>query len=569
MELGLSGLASGFDWRSFIDQLMEVERAPQKALRNEQTRIQERNNAYRSLQTELQVLQNRLKDLLNPDLYAARRTAVGDANLLKAEAGTAAAPGLYTIEILQRATAARWVGVANVGAALSPSGDVSSLTLANAPFATAVTAGTFTVNGKQVSVETTDTLQDVFDKIAAATGGQVTAGYDAVSDRIILTSSSEIVLGSASDTSNFLQVARLYNNGTSTVASAGALGTVRLDATLAHANFATPVTDGGSGAGEFRINGVSITYNATTDTLATVLERINQSSAGVYATYDALSDRIVLTNKSTGDIGIALEDVTGNFLAAAGLTGGSLQHGQNLLFRVNGGDTLTSTSNIISEASSGLTGLTLTALGEGTTTVTVERDTDPVKQAIQQFLEAYNKVQTLLDDYTSSTTDANGVVTAGVLAGESDANEIASRLRNLVYQQVSGFAPVADHLADLGITTSGEDNQLRLSDEAALDNLLRNDPGAVQRLLTDESRGVAVRLQAYVDRLVGDDGTLIQKQTTLARQSSDIDAQIEEMERLVQANRQRMIEAFTAMEQAQAQINQQLQYLLRTFGQGS
>jgi flagellar hook-associated protein 2 len=569
MELGLSGLASGFDWRSFIDQLMEVERAPQKALRNEQTRIQERNNAYRSLQTELQVLQNRLKDLLNPDLYAARRTAVGDANLLKAEAGTAAAPGLYTIEILQRATAARWVGVANVGAALSPSGDVSSLTLANAPFATAVTAGTFTVNGKQVSVETTDTLQDVFDKIAAATGGQVTAGYDAVSDRIILTSSSEIVLGSASDTSNFLQVARLYNNGTSTVASAGALGAVRLDATLAHANFATPITDGGSGTGEFRINGVSITYNATTDTLATVLERINQSSAGVYATYDALSDRIVLTNKSTGDIGIALEDVTGNFLAAAGLTGGSLQRGQNLLFRVNGGDTLTSTSNTISATSSGLAGLTLTALGEGTTTVTVERDTDPVKQAIRRFLEAYNKVQALLDDYTSSTTDANGVVRAGVLAGESDANEIASRLRNLVYQQVSGFAPVADHLADLGITTSGEDNKLRLSDEAALDNLLRNDPGAVQRLLTDESRGVAVRLQAYLERLVGDDGTLIRKQTTLARQSSDIDAQIREMERLVQANRQRMIEAFTAMEQAQARINQQLQYLLRTFGQGS
>jgi flagellar hook-associated protein 2 len=418
-------------------------------------------------------------------------------------------------------------------------------------------------------VETTDTLQDVFDKIAAATGGQVTAGYDAVSDRIILTSSSEIVLGSASDTSNFLQVARLYNNGTSTVASAGALGAVRLDATLAHANFATPITDGGSGTGEFRINGVSITYNATTDTLATVLERINQSSAGVYATYDALSDRIVLTNKSTGDIGIALEDVTGNFLAAAGLTGGSLQRGQNLLFRVNGGDTLTSTSNTISATSSGLAGLTLTALGEGTTTVTVERDTDPVKQAIRRFLEAYNKVQALLDDYTSSTTDANGVVRAGVLAGESDANEIASRLRNLVYQQVSGFAPVADHLADLGITTSGEDNKLRLSDEAALDNLLRNDPGAVQRLLTDESRGVAVRLQAYLERLVGDDGTLIRKQTTLARQSSDIDAQIREMERLVQANRQRMIEAFTAMEQAQARINQQLQYLLRTFGQGS
>ena len=39
------------------------------------------------------------------------------------------------------------------------------------------------------------------------------------------------------------------------------------------------------------------------------------------------------------------------------------------------------------------------------------------------------------------------------------------------------------------------------------------------------------------------------------------------MERIVQATRQRMIESFTAMETAQARINQQLQFLLRTFAQ--
>jgi len=569
MDLGLSGLASGFDWRSFIDQLIEVERAPQKALRNEQTRIQERNNAYRSLETELKVLQNRLGDLLKPDLYTSRKTSVADTNVLTAEAASSAAPGTYTIEIIQRATAARWQGTADVGAALSPSGDVSSLTLASAPFATAVTAGTFTVNGKQVSIETTDTLQAVFDKIAAATGGQVTASYDAATDRITLSSGSEIVLGSASDTSNFLQVARLYNNGTGTVTSAGSLGALQINATLSNANFATAVTDGGSGAGEFRINGVSITYNASTDTLAAVLDRINQSAAGVYATYDALGDRIVLTNKSTGDLGIALEDVTGNFLAAAGLTTGTLQRGQNLQFKVNGGDTLVSTSNTITEASSGIAGLTLTALTEGTTTVTVEQDTDKVKSTIQSFLEAYNKVQSMLDDYTSSTTDSKGVVSAGVLAGESDANEIASRLRALAYQQVSGLSSVADHLADLGITTSGEDNELTLSDESALDELLRNNLAAVQQLFTGEGVGLAVRLNDYVEQLVGEDGTLIQKQANLARQSSDIDEQIAEMERLLEQNRQRMIEQFTAMEQAQARINQQLQYLLQAFGQGA
>ncbi|MGA4580097.1 flagellar filament capping protein FliD [Limisphaera sp. VF-2] len=567
MELGLSGLASGFDWRTFIDQLMEVERAPQKALRSEQNRILERANAYRSLQTELEVLQNRLKTLLDAGLYASRTAQVADSTVLTARAGAGAAPGSYSVEILQLATASRLQGTANAGAPLSATADVSGLVLANAPFATAVTAGTITINGHQIAIETSDTLQAVFDKISAATGGAVTASYDPTTDRIQLSSASEIVLGSANDTSNFLQVARLYNNGTGTVISAGALGALRLNATLASANFATPVTDGGSGTGEFKINGVSITYSATADTLATVLERINNSAAGVYASYDALNDRIVLTNKTTGDLGIALEDVTGSFLAAAGLSSGNLQRGQNLLYRVNGGDPLVSTSNTITEASSGLSGLTLNALQTGTTTVTVTTDTEAIKSAIKQFLEAYNRVQSLLDNYTSSTTDAKGVVTAGVLAGESDANEIASRLRNLAFSPVSGLSSIADHLADLGISSSGNDNQLKLSDESALDQLLQNNLGAVRALFADESVGVATRLNAYLDRLIGDDGTLIQKQTGLNRQSTAIDQQIADMERIVQATRQRMIESFTAMETAQARINQQLQYLLRTFAQ--
>ncbi|MCS7089649.1 MAG: flagellar filament capping protein FliD [Verrucomicrobiota bacterium] len=567
MELGLSGLASGFDWRGFIDQLMEVERAPQKALRTEQSRIRERNNAYRSLQTELEVLRNRLRELRDPNLYAARRAQVSETSVATARAGTGTAPGTYAVEILQMATTARWQGVANVGAALAASGDLSALTLAAAPFATPVTAGIFTINGRQIEVNTSDTLQTVFDKIAAATEGQVTASYEAATDRILLTSESELVLGSARDTSNFLQVARLYNNGTGTVASAGPLGTVQGQRPLASANFAIPVDDGGAGAGEFRINGVAIRYNASSDSLVIVLERINQSEAGVYATYDPLSDRIVLANKTTGDVGISLEDVTGNFLTAAGLIGGSLQRGQNLLYRINGGEVLVSHANTITESSSGIAGLTLTALQTGSTTVTVETDTDRIKSALNGFLEAYNRVQALLENYTASSTDSKGGVTAGVLAGDGDANEIASRLRTLVYRPLPGFSSLADHLADLGITTSGQDNRLSLSDSVRLDRLLRENLAAVQRLLADEQAGLLTQLDAYLERLIGEDGSLLRKQASLGRQTTDIDNQIADMERLVQATRQRMIESFTAMETAQARLNQQLQYLLRSFGQ--
>jgi flagellar hook-associated protein 2 len=566
MELGLSGLASGFDWRTLVDQLAEVERAPQRRLLSEQDTLNQRNNAYGSIKTQLGVLLNRVKDLASADLFDSRITKLGDDTVATASAGTTAAAGSYTFTFTQLATQAEWRGTTNIGAALSATDDVSGVTLSSAGFAATVTAGTFTVNGQQVTIATTDTLQGVFDKISTATGGAVTASYTAATDKITLSSGSAIVLGSATDTSNFLEVAKLYNNGNGTVASASTLGAVRSTAALASSNLATAVTDGGAGAGAFKINGVSISFNATTDSLANVLKRINDSSAGVTAFYDSANDRVVLRNKNTGDVGIAVQDVTGNFLAATGLSGGSLERGKNLLYSINSGPQLTSVSNTITEASSGIAGLTVTALKEDTTTVEVASDTAKIRTAITAFLEEYNKSQSLIDSHTASTTDAKGKVTAGILAGEPDAFTLAARLRGATYTQVTGLSGAFDHLADLGIDSNGTDNNLELADGTTLDEALANNLSDVRSLFTDATKGLAVDLESYLDGVVGEEGSLVDKQDNLTKAAGDIDTQISDLERQVEANRQRLIDSFVAMERAQAQINQQLQFLLQRFG---
>jgi flagellar hook-associated protein 2 len=105
---------------------------------------------------------------------------------------------------------------------------------------------------------------------------------------------------------------------------------VKLSAALTDSNLSTAVTDGGAGAGMFRINGVEISFSEA-DSMSAVIQRINDSAAGVQASYDTLNDHMVLTNRVTGDLGIGLEDVTGNFLAATGLSGGSLERGRDLL----------------------------------------------------------------------------------------------------------------------------------------------------------------------------------------------------------------------------------------------
>ena len=569
MGYSISGLASGFDWQSFVDQMVDVERAPQTTMKSEQTAIDERNNAFGSVKTQLSVLQSRIKTLNDPSLFNSRQASVADSSVASATASSGTTTGSYTFNISQLATCAEQQGTANIGARLSASSDVSGLTLADAGFSTAVSAGVFTINGQRVTIATTDTLQGVFDKINTATSGAVSGAYDPGTDKITLTGTGSIVLGSVTDTSNFLEVAKLYNTGTGSVSSTSALGGAKLSATLDGSNLSTAISDGGAGAGEFKINGVSISFAASTDTMSDVLARINDSAAGVTASYDSVNDRFVLRNKTTGDTGVAMEDVTGNFLGATGLSGGTLQRGNNLKYTVNGGSELISASNTISEASSGIAGLKVTAIEEGTTQVTVTSDAAKIKAAISGFLDAYNECQSLIDTQISSTTDAKGKVTAGTLASDSDATDVATRLRSLAFSQVSGLSGTIKQLADLGIDSNGNDNKLELGDSTKLDEALANNLSAVRDLFTDETNGVAARLNDYLDDTIGDDGTLVKRMDALTKESSTIDTQITEQEKQVQARKEQLTASFVAMEEAQQKINQQLSYLEKYFGASS
>jgi flagellar hook-associated protein 2 len=123
------------------------------------------------------------------------------------------AAGKYT------ATSTSAIGGINVGATLNTS--------QNAGFATAVTAGKFSINGVTFTVDpATNNLNDMLKQINASSAG-VFATYDSANDRVLLTAKSSgpqgITLGSSADTSNFLQAVGFLSNATSPNAlSAGA-----------------------------------------------------------------------------------------------------------------------------------------------------------------------------------------------------------------------------------------------------------------------------------------------------------------------------------------------------------
>jgi flagellar hook-associated protein 2 len=551
--------------------LANAERAPETQWQQKQTAINAQNSAFDTIKDDLADLQADIQALQDSTLYSGVTAQSSNSDVATATAATGAAPGAYSFNISQLATSAKINGLAGISSVISPDGDLSAVTLGTAGFSTPITAGSFSINGAQVTVATTDSLQQVFDKISAATNGNVTASYDATTDGITLASgdNSEIILGSAADTSNFLQVAQLYNNGTGSVTSASALGTVQLGGSMSAADLATAITDGGSGAGQFTINGVAINYDASSDSIQNVLDRINNSAAGVTAAYDPVNDRFTLTNKTTGDTGIAMQDVTGNFLAATGLSGGTLQHGQNLLYTLNGGSQqLVSQSNTITQASSGIKGISVTAAQTGAVTVTASNDTSKISTAIQQFVTDYNSVQNAIASQQIVTTSSANKVTPGVLTGDQTANGIASSLRSLVTASVPGLSGALNMLSNFGIQTNGQDNTLAV-DTDALNSALSGNLNNVQTLFTDSTSGLGTLINNYLNATIGDDGTLTNHQASLTQQSSDITTQISNLENKITADTQLWTAEFQAMEQAQSQANQQLTYLSQQITNGT
>jgi len=578
-NLAITGLASGLDWATIVTELASAERAPETQWEAEQTTISAQQSAYSTISSDLSAFQLDAETLMDPSFFNSVTAASTNPMVASAEAsGTAI--GSYTFNITQLATAAQLNGATYVSQVLDPGGDPGTVTIGSASFSTPVTAGTFTVDGAQVTIATTDSLQDVFNAIAKATNNQVSASYSATTDKISLTSSngSSITLGSSADSSNFLQVAQLYNdNGSGTentgsITSTAALGRVNTSGVMSGADLNTPISDGGNGKGEFIINGVTFNFNASTDTIQDILDNINQSTAGVSAAYDSINNRFVLTNTTTGDVGIAMQDVTGNFLNATGLSGGTLSHGKNLLYTLNGSaQPIVSQSNTISSASSGITGLSVTAAAKGSTTVSVGMDTATISNTIQQFVSDYNTLQTYIGTEQAVTTGSTGSVTPGTLTGDETTTDIGSSLRSWMasVENIPGTSGTVTQLADLGFTSNGSNNTLSTSDSSTIASLLNTNLSDVEALFSNSTSGLATRINSFITSTLGANGTLPTRTADLTQQNTDITTQISNLEAKITSDTNSWDSEFQAMETAEAQTNQELTYLSQGVSNGS
>lgn len=491
----ISGFFSSFDTEAVISQLVQIRQIPLQRLDVQSAIADARKAAIEDLATKFGALRNRVTNLTSA-FSVSGKTATASSTAVSASAGPTASVGSFTVDVLKVAT-----GTSATGGAIS-AGVTSTAILDDAGLATAVTDGSFTINGVSIAVDpAVDTLDDVMARINASAAGVTAMLQNDANGRpnlVRLTSGSAIALGAGGDTSNFLSAMNLIAApGTTTRESTRGIARLNPTDTMADASWA----GGAPAAGDqsFAINGVTINYNTANDSLSDVLTRINASTAGVRARYDPVTDAVSIEQNQTGSIAIQLaDDAGGDFLAKTGLLAAAQQTGQNAEYSVNGGTTQYSSTNTVSPlAGVSMTLATETAPGSPAT-VTVGQDATAALTAVRNFVTDFNAVMAALQSVTFADGSAENNQ-SGLLSGDSSIRQLASRLRGSVIGAAQNLDGAYDTLAQAGISFGaigsavGTTNTLQL-DEAKFRTALETNPTAIQSLFSTISFGASLEV---------------------------------------------------------------------------
>ncbi|MEZ4502236.1 MAG: flagellar filament capping protein FliD [Dehalococcoidia bacterium] len=247
------GFASGLDTASIVDALTAARRRPIDLALARVAEMTNKQKALQQINSSLANLLSSLDPLRQATTVSARRASLVNADdslKLGVSASSSAAIQSFTVDIDKLASATKVNGTAAIGQAVS-----QVLAMDEAGFANVPTAGTFTINGTKFTIpEPTFT----------------------------------------------------------TMVSSGAVGAGVVDpsVTLDLAGLTLPPDPTGS----FDINGISISYDVSTDSLNTIITRINTSSAGVTASFDEGTNQLTLTRNDDGPTAITVSDTSGNFL---------------------------------------------------------------------------------------------------------------------------------------------------------------------------------------------------------------------------------------------------------------
>lgn len=286
----------------------------------------------------------------------------------------------------------------------------------------------------------------------------------------------------------------------------------------------------------------SIAINASNNTLSGIRDAINQANAGVRASIVKTQEgyRLVLVSEKAGtENAIAVSaELSGGEAEFLGWT--EIQAAQNA--RVLLGETnplvYEGSSNVITDF---IPGMTLNLKDTGNVTVTVSRDLDSVRENILNLVNAIKDFLQFVKDNASYNVEAK---VAGALLGETTLLRVTAELTRRLTARVT--ASRLQSVMSIGISIDRYGNLT--VDEGRLMQALETDLEAVQELFAG-SGGIAKSLNEYL-KFVTDpyEGMMSSTQKLYEKVIKDLDERIAVMEERLEAQKERWLKQFAALE---------------------
>ncbi len=304
------------------------------------------------------------------------------------------------------------------------------------------------------------------------------------------------------------------------------------------------------------------------DTLADIAGKINGSNAGVTATIlsDASGERLLLRSAGTGEAAgyrLSVHDADNNHGDAAGLSrlvnGMSTEYGNNARATVNGVP-VSSATNAFADTVAGVT-FTASKVTTEPVTITVAKDTSAVKKNIEDFVAAYNAVNSALN---ASTKYDKETQTSALLQGDSTVVALQNTLRQAM-QTVTGSGALRN-LSAVGVISAGGLGAGNVSPDGSLVldatkfNKAMEDPDAVKTFFrgadgASVQDGFAGQFKAMTDKLLASDGFFATKSKTyegaLKLNAKEVERVLDRADRLEKSLKER----YTALDTKMASLN--------------
>lgn len=271
------------------------------------------------------------------------------------------------------------------------------------------TNGFFHINGVRIDINDYRTLTpERLIGLINGSGAGVTASFDRDEGVFKIESntpgSGDVTMGKDGDTSDILSIMKVTIPSGATYTRGKTDGTIDTSAKLSgtDSGLTTSIT-----SGIFTINGVSIYVDTSTDTLESVMKKINSSGAGVTINYDSTTDKFSMSGTGTERIKLGSPNDSSNFLAAINLTYNAYKEievgseGKSAVFTING-TKYTRGSNTVTDA---VAGMTINISNTGTTVINVSIDTDKAIDAMAGFAAKYNELMNKLSPTEPSDSD--------------------------------------------------------------------------------------------------------------------------------------------------------------------